>query len=129
MEEGVAPTDSRYRPDQRLMEEGKWNEANEEKVFKFNNYNFHKVCLRYIYYVLFLQLRLEEKQRCKRRRREAEAEEAAARKEPHPPTSQIVWFTRQSVPAGVTGTTTHVYNGDYWLCKERQDWSRCPDIY
>jgi Oxysterol-binding protein len=31
-EEGVAPTDSRLRPDQRLMEEGKWDEANVEKV-------------------------------------------------------------------------------------------------
>lgn len=53
-EEGVAPTDSRLRPDQRLMEEGKWNEANQEKV------------------------RLEEKQRAARRKREAEAEKAAA---------------------------------------------------
>lgn len=53
MEEGVAPTDSRLRPDQRLMEEGRWDEANREKV------------------------RLEEKQRAVRRRREAEAEEAA----------------------------------------------------
>ncbi len=32
MEEGVAPTDSRLRPDQRLMEEGRWDEANVEKV-------------------------------------------------------------------------------------------------
>jgi hypothetical protein len=31
-EEGVAPTDSRLRPDQRLMEEGRWDEANTEKV-------------------------------------------------------------------------------------------------
>ncbi|RZC40195.1 Oxysterol BP and/or PH domain containing protein, partial [Asbolus verrucosus] len=52
-EEGVAPTDSRLRPDQRLMEEGRWDEANTEKV------------------------RLEEKQRATRRRREAEAEKAA----------------------------------------------------
>lgn len=33
MEDGIAPTDTRHRPDQRLMEEGKWNEANDEKVF------------------------------------------------------------------------------------------------
>ncbi|XP_077298811.1 oxysterol binding protein isoform X2 [Arctopsyche grandis] len=105
MEDDVAPTDTRNRPDQRLMEVGKWNEANEEK------------------------LRLEEKQRAKRRRREAEAEEAAARREAPPPNSQPVWFTRQTAPAGATDTTAHVYNGDYWLCKERQDWSRCPDIY
>lgn len=32
MEEGVAPTDSRFRSDQRLMEFGLWNEANIEKL-------------------------------------------------------------------------------------------------
>ena len=53
-EEGVAPTDSRRRPDQRLMEEGFWDEANAEKV------------------------RLEEKQRLVRKLREQEAEKAAA---------------------------------------------------
>ncbi|CAH8533196.1 unnamed protein product [Schistosoma rodhaini] len=31
MEDGVAPTDSRRRPDQRLMEQGLWDQANEEK--------------------------------------------------------------------------------------------------
>ncbi|TTR84632.1 Oxysterol-binding protein 1 [Bagarius yarrelli] len=48
-EEGVAPTDSRRRPDQRLMEQGLWDEANAEKQ------------------------RLEEKQRAVRREREREA--------------------------------------------------------
>lgn len=48
-EEGVAPTDSRRRPDQRLMEDGRWDEANAEKQ------------------------RLEEKQRSARREREREA--------------------------------------------------------
>ncbi|CAF3409784.1 unnamed protein product [Rotaria sp. Silwood1] len=47
-EPGVAPTDSRRRPDQRLMEEGRWDEANQEK------------------------LRLEEKQRHARKIREAQ---------------------------------------------------------
>lgn len=51
-EDGVAPTDSRLRPDQRLMENGLWDEANAEK------------------------LRLEEKQRAARRLRESEVEEA-----------------------------------------------------
>lgn len=32
MEEGVAPTDSRLRSDQRLMEFGLWDEANIEKL-------------------------------------------------------------------------------------------------
>lgn len=51
-EEGVAPTDSRLRLDQRVMEEGNWDEANAKK---------HDV---------------EEKQRTVRRQREAEAEQA-----------------------------------------------------
>lgn len=54
MEDGIAPTDSRNRPDQRLMEEGLWDAANIEKV------------------------RLEEKQRSVRKQREKLAEEAAA---------------------------------------------------
>ena len=54
-EEGVAPTDSRRRPDQRLMEVGEWDEANTEKV------------------------RLEEKQRAARRHRDNEALLAAER--------------------------------------------------
>lgn len=53
-EANVAPTDSRLRPDQRLMEEGRWDESNAEKV------------------------RLEEKQRTVRREREAEAEKVMA---------------------------------------------------
>ena len=53
-EEGVAPTDSRNRPDQRLMENGEWENANKTKIL------------------------LEEKQRAARRRREAEAAAAAA---------------------------------------------------
>ncbi|XP_003376354.1 oxysterol-binding protein 2 [Trichinella spiralis] len=51
-EEGVAPTDSRNRPDQRLMEQGNFDDANVEKI------------------------RLEEKQRASRKQREIEAEQA-----------------------------------------------------
>uniref|UniRef100_A0A3B4BWR6 Oxysterol-binding protein n=1 Tax=Pygocentrus nattereri TaxID=42514 RepID=A0A3B4BWR6_PYGNA len=51
-EVSVSLTDSRLRPDQRLMEEGRWDEANTEKQ------------------------RLEEKQRAVRRRREADASNA-----------------------------------------------------
>lgn len=53
-EDGVAPTDSRLRPDQRLMENCDWDSANKEKQ------------------------RLEEKQRAARRLRDKEAEIAAA---------------------------------------------------
>ena len=48
MEPNIAPTDSRLRPDQRLMEEGKWDEANQEKIV------------------------LEDKQRTRRRQMESE---------------------------------------------------------
>lgn len=48
-EDGVAPTDSRLRPDQRLMEAGLWDEANGQKQ------------------------RLEESQRLERRKRETQA--------------------------------------------------------
>lgn len=51
-EEGVAPTDSRLRPDQRLMEAGLWDEANSQKQ------------------------RLEERQRLERKRRDAQANQA-----------------------------------------------------
>ena len=53
-EEGVAPTDSRLRPDQRCMEDGRWDEANRVKV------------------------RLEEKQREARKFRESQVEKAKA---------------------------------------------------
>lgn len=101
-EDGVAPTDSRLRPDQRLMENGEWNKANDEKV------------------------RLEEKQRAKRRAREQRAEigtQNGAAYESYTP----LWFKKEEDPA--TGMIAHVYQHEYWDCKERQDWSRCPDIF
>ncbi|UYV77650.1 OSBP [Cordylochernes scorpioides] len=101
-EPGVAPTDSRLRPDQRLMEDGRWDEANATKQ------------------------KLEEKQRATRHRREQEAEQAATEGRPYigyEPT----WFKKQNDP--VTGNPIHVYNGQYWDSKQNQDWSRCPDIF
>ncbi|KAJ9599602.1 hypothetical protein L9F63_009919, partial [Diploptera punctata] len=101
-EPDVAPTDTRNRPDQRLMEDGMWDEANVEKV------------------------RLEEKQRAARRAREAAAEKAAAEGRPYPP-YEPVWFKKEK--ESYTGSVIHMYQGKYWDCKERQDWSSCPDIY
>ncbi|XP_012942512.2 oxysterol-binding protein 1, partial [Aplysia californica] len=100
-EEGVAPTDSRLRPDQRMMEDGRWDEANRMK------------------------LRLEEKQREVRKQREGEAERAKAEgreNEPYKPT----WFRKERDPT--TGALIHIFNKQYWECKQRQDWQRCPDI-
>nr|XP_022904698.1 oxysterol-binding protein 1 isoform X1 [Onthophagus taurus] len=102
LEDGVAPTDSRLRPDQRLMEEQDWDKANQEKV------------------------RLEEKQRAVRRKREADAEKAQQSGIPVEPYEPI-WF--RQVKDEDTGTFIHVYKGEYWGCKQKQDWSRCPDIF
>ena len=54
LEDGVAPTDSRLRPDQRLMEQGLWDDANTCKLL------------------------LEDKQRAARRLRERQMEDAAS---------------------------------------------------
>nr|XP_026653113.1 oxysterol-binding protein 2 [Zonotrichia albicollis] len=101
-EERVAPTDSRLRPDQRLMESGRWDEANAEKQ------------------------RLEEKQRAVRRRREAEAVEAMEEGKDYEGYLPL-WFERK-VDA-VTGELICVYKGGYWEAKDKQDWSVCPDIF
>lgn len=101
-EDGVAPTDSRLRPDQRLMEDGNWNQANQEKI------------------------RLEEKQRAVRRKRENDAEEAAKQGRPYPPYEPI-WFTKQK--ENDSDSITHVYKGTYWQAKETQNWAGCPDIF
>jgi hypothetical protein len=92
-EPGVAPTDSRRRPDQRLMEEGRWDEANQEK------------------------LRVEEKQRQTRRGRDSDGHDSFVPK----------WFKKQHDP--LTDSEMHIYTNEYWECKQKQDWSRCDDIF
>ncbi|TGZ73099.1 hypothetical protein CRM22_001707 [Opisthorchis felineus] len=100
LEPGIAPTDSRLRPDQRLMEDGAWDQANEEKR------------------------RIEQKQRAKRHRWE---EEQASSSEPRDPLFTPCWFSLAT--DNVTGEQSYVYTGKYWEAKSRQDWSCCPDIY
>ncbi|RXN32050.1 oxysterol-binding 2-like isoform X1 [Labeo rohita] len=101
-EEGVCWTDSRLRPDQRLMEAGRWDEANVEKQ------------------------RLEEKQRATRRRREAEASKAIDEGQDFEGYTPL-WFHQRTDE--MTGETVYVYKGGYWEAKERQDWNMCPDIF
>ncbi|KAI6235702.1 Oxysterol-binding protein [Aphelenchoides besseyi] len=101
-EPDVAPTDSRNRPDQRLMEQGKWDEANR------------------------LKEEVEEKQRTSRRLREAEAEQAMRQGLAYPEYKPL-WFEKGQ--DDYTGSVFHLFNGDYWKCKEKQDWSRCPTIF
>ncbi|KAM9393214.1 oxysterol-binding protein 2 isoform 2-T2 [Pholidichthys leucotaenia] len=101
-EEGVGLTDSRLRPDQRLMEDGRWDEANSEKQ------------------------RLEEKQRAVRRRREAEASDALDEGREYEGYKPL-WFHQRR--DSITGETNFVYSGGYWEAKDREDWSVCPDIF
>uniref|UniRef100_A0A667WZK0 Oxysterol-binding protein n=1 Tax=Myripristis murdjan TaxID=586833 RepID=A0A667WZK0_9TELE len=101
-EEGVAPTDSRLRPDQRLMEAGLWDEANAQKQ------------------------RLEERQRLERKKREAQASQALEEGQDIEG-YQPLWFEKRTDDA--TGESTYVYRGGYWEAKERQDWSQCPEIF
>ncbi|XP_019854132.1 PREDICTED: oxysterol-binding protein 1-like [Amphimedon queenslandica] len=114
MEDGVAPTDSRHRPDQRIMEDGDFDEANRVKAL------------------------LEEKQRARRRMREslqAKAAEAAERgnteeaaKLEKEATYSPAWFIKEYDP--FTNSMMHVYKGGYWECKRKGDWpSDLPDIY
>ncbi|CAM9337687.1 unnamed protein product [Lampetra planeri] len=105
LEEGVAPTDSRRRPDQRLMEEGRWDEANAEKQ------------------------RLEEKQRTTRRERERDAVKVSNSPEEgaHQDNYQALWFEKIDDP--VSGETLHVYKGGYWETKDNGSWDLCPDIF
>ena len=119
-EVNVAPTDSRLRPDQRLMEEAKWDQANQEK------------------------LRLEEKQRIARKKKEA-AEQAtsisgdsqqilsdqvsinSSQTNDDSLKSDANWFIKTIDP--YTKQPIHVFGNEYWDCKAKQDWKRCPDIF
>ncbi|WKY01932.1 hypothetical protein Q1695_015724 [Nippostrongylus brasiliensis] len=101
-EPGVAPTDSRLRPDQRLMENGQWDEANDKK------------------------LELEEKQRMVRRNREEQMEKAMQQGLAYEE-YQPKWFTKTQDE--LTSTLIHKYLGEYWEKKEKGDWSGCPQIF
>ncbi|XP_062122485.1 LOW QUALITY PROTEIN: oxysterol-binding protein 1-like [Drosophila sulfurigaster albostrigata] len=79
-EDGVAPTDSRHRPDQRLMEQGLWDESNQEK------------------------LRLEEKQRAVRRVREEKAKQGFK-----VPDYQPLWFKRENASENAMHVYNHKY--------------------
>ena len=37
------------------------------------------------------------------------------------------WF-KKSIDK-YTGNPIHEFTNEYWACKDKQDWSRCPDIY
>ena len=89
MEPNVAPTDSRLRPDQRLMEDGHFDEADVQKVY------------------------LEEKQRARLKQ---------FSKEPDP-----IWFEKCIDP--YTKEERYKYKNEYWGCKAKQEWNKCPDLF
>ena len=91
-ESNVAPTDSRLRPDQRLMEETKWDEANE------------------------IKLRLEEAQRTRIKQNEKQGIK-------HDP----VWFKKKLNP--YTKEFVYTFDKQYWGCKAKQEWKKCPDVF
>jgi hypothetical protein len=91
----TAPTDSRLRPDQRLMEEAEWDGANKLKV------------------------QLEEKQRAKRKENELKG----IKESDHEPT----WFEKKLDPT--TNQLVYAYKNEYWSCKEKQRWDKCPNIF
>ena len=101
-EPGIAPTDSRLRPDQKMMEKANWDRANE------------------------LKLALEDAQRKRRRQREAEAtakKAAGQAVESYKP----LWFAKKKCED--TNEMSYVFNGEYWKHKEMNDWSKCISIY
>ncbi|KAG5684373.1 hypothetical protein PVAND_013608 [Polypedilum vanderplanki] len=101
-EENVAPTDSRLRPDQRLMEIGDWDKSNSEKQ------------------------RLEEEQRQRRWQRNLESKSIIS-EDGISSDYQPAWFKK--VKNEENDDFIHIYQGEYWECKEKQDWSRCPKIF
>lgn len=38
-----------------------------------------------------------------------------------------IWFKKETDK--ITGNLIHMYKGNYWEYKDKQDWSMCPDIY
>ncbi|KAJ6640023.1 Oxysterol-binding protein 1 [Pseudolycoriella hygida] len=103
-EAAVAPTDSRRRPDVRMMENGEWDLANEHK------------------------LRLEEKQRSKRYLREAENLSLSEGDGPIDDYCPI-WFTKKKMLVTEAENEIFFYKGGYWEAKNEGDWSMCPDIF
>ncbi|KAI1293548.1 Oxysterol-binding protein 1 [Halotydeus destructor] len=102
-EDGVAPTDSRLRPDQRQMEMGNWDDANRLKNV------------------------LEENQRNRRRKRTLVDSDSTNEETSSVDLHRPAWFRRDLDP--VTGEAMFAFTDEYWTCKEKQDWARCPDIF
>ena len=101
-EPGVAPTDSRRRPDQRLCELGEFGAANR------------------------LKRCLEEAQR--QRLRERQQRDSS----PHRPLWFIPIRRNENGDDDVKKSTAEakfMFTGDYWKVKATQSWDVCPELF
>nr|XP_024360842.1 oxysterol-binding protein-related protein 3-like isoform X2 [Physcomitrium patens] len=97
---GLPPTDSRFRPDQRALEDGDLEKATPEK------------------------LRLEDKQRIARRVRKEQGIEWQNMwfTQRESGVSEV-----KTIEEG-NAEPSWVYKGTYWDAREKQNWEGCPDI-
>ena len=120
-EPNVAPTDSRRRPDQRLMEEGLWEAANRVKE------------------------ELEERQRVARKQRahdgwllvfcthigERNNRFFFVTTQLFSDSSSVdykpAWFEKRDDE--LTNTHIYAFTNEYWRCKSAKDWRRCPSLF
>ncbi|VDL89199.1 unnamed protein product [Schistocephalus solidus] len=153
-EDGVAPTDSRLRPDQRLMEEGLWDEANTEKerleakqrlkrkiweeaeasgmILRCLSQYLSLPANESIGLVLCKQWEIASNSCAQDIYRETESTflPATCTTNFNPsigPPYKPVWFS--PIFDKYTNENCHVFTDEYWQAKAKQDWSRCPDIY
>ncbi|XP_029634778.1 oxysterol-binding protein-related protein 1 isoform X3 [Octopus sinensis] len=113
LKDRLPPTDSRLRPDIRLLEQGDIDGAAIEKNRLEEKQRGHPIRSVKVFDTAAMEKnRLEEKQRSARRERKKKKEEWTP-----------VWFHYGTHPT--TGKEDWLFNKDYW----QRDWSRCPDIF
>lgn len=96
------------------MEETKWDEANTEKqVSSDTQLVFGRPIKNQRAISKHTFQRLEQAQRERRK----------TRTEPWEP----AWFKQEKDPA--TNEMMYIYKGNYWDAKDKQDWSKCPQIF
>ncbi|KAH8871753.1 Oxysterol-binding protein 1 [Schistosoma japonicum] len=136
-EEGVCPTDSRLRPDQRLMEVGRWDEANRAKV-QLEELQRHR--RRQMAATLAAQSLNSNKQdglNNIHNKSDSSITEECYNTQPSPSVSNFLdvvdsqhkplWFTKEIDQ--ITMKETYIFTGKYWEQKLTNDWSMCPQIY
>lgn len=99
LRDALPPTDSRFRPDQRALEDGDLEKATPEKI------------------------RLEEKQRegTKKRKEKGQEWNCMWFQQGVPGVYQVKTAPESKEPSWV-------FNHKYWKAREQQDWLGCPDI-